>query len=90
MRSSQLAASPQKTPQQSGAHARPGDDNPVVNFFKTIVSPRTPPPPTKGTDGQKQPVQARSQEITRAAHKGHKDARGDGQGTLSKIFKLVK
>ncbi|MBN3317283.1 MBP protein, partial [Atractosteus spatula] len=94
MRSSHLGSSPQRPPQQSGAHARPGDDNPVVHFFKTIVSPRTPPPPPKfslqGADGQKQPVQPRFLEATRSPHKGHKDRRGEGQGTLSKIFKLVK
>uniref|UniRef100_W5M8E6 Myelin basic protein n=1 Tax=Lepisosteus oculatus TaxID=7918 RepID=W5M8E6_LEPOC len=97
MRSSHLGSSPQRPPQQSGAHARPGDDNPVVHFFKTIVSPRTPPPPPKskdtsllwGADGQKQPVQPRFLEATRSPHKGHKDRRGEGQGTLSKIFKLV-
>uniref|UniRef100_W5M8G2 Myelin basic protein n=2 Tax=Lepisosteus oculatus TaxID=7918 RepID=W5M8G2_LEPOC len=99
MRSSHLGSSPQRPPQQSGAHARPGDDNPVVHFFKTIVSPRTPPPPPKGrglslsrlgwgADGQKQPVQPRFLEATRSPHKGHKDRRGEGQGTLSKIFKL--
>ncbi|KAG2465009.1 myelin basic protein isoform X1 [Polypterus senegalus] len=99
MRSTPLSSSPQRSPQQAGAHGRPGDDNPVVHFFKTIVTPRTPPPPPKGrglslsrlgwgTDGQKQHVHARSHEAMRSAHKGHKDARGDGQGTLSKIFKL--
>uniref|UniRef100_A0A8C4JZP1 Myelin basic protein n=1 Tax=Dromaius novaehollandiae TaxID=8790 RepID=A0A8C4JZP1_DRONO len=29
---------------QRSQHGRPGDDNPVVHFFKNIVSPRTPPP----------------------------------------------
>uniref|UniRef100_A0ABI0P6E6 Myelin basic protein n=1 Tax=Bos taurus TaxID=9913 RepID=A0ABI0P6E6_BOVIN len=39
---------------QKAQHGRPQDENPVVHFFKNIVTPRTPPPSQgKGAEGQK-------------------------------------
>ncbi|MEE6464671.1 hypothetical protein FKM82_006320 [Ascaphus truei] len=84
------------------AHGRLVDDNPVVHFFKNIVSPRTPPPaqPKRGlslarfswgAEGQKPCYGgsgARYFEHHKSSHKGYKDAHRDGQGTLSKIFNL--
>uniref|UniRef100_A0A8C4XSA4 Myelin basic protein n=1 Tax=Falco tinnunculus TaxID=100819 RepID=A0A8C4XSA4_FALTI len=72
-------------------HGRPGDDNPVVHFFKNIVSPRTPPPmQAKGGEGHK-PGYGGSGKFYehKSAHKGHKGSYHEGQGTLSRIFKLV-
>ncbi|XP_030067700.1 myelin basic protein [Microcaecilia unicolor] len=83
------------------AHGRHSDDNPVVHFFKNIVSPRTPPPvqPKRGlslarfswgAEGQRYGYGTgpRGSDHYRSSHKGHKDVHRDGQGTLSKIFKL--
>ncbi|XP_043923037.1 myelin basic protein isoform X2 [Protopterus annectens] len=86
-RVSQVGSSPQRHA-QAGAHARPGDENPVVHFFKNIVT-KSPPPPPKGAEGQK-PAHGsgvRSAEH-KSPHKSHKDAQREGQGTLSKIFKM--
>ncbi|XP_060039816.1 myelin basic protein isoform X4 [Erinaceus europaeus] len=69
---------PQKSP-----HGRAQEENPVVHFFKNIVTPRTPPPSQgKGAEGQKPGFGYGGRA---SAHKGPK---GDPQGTLSKIFKL--
>ncbi|XP_045880180.1 myelin basic protein isoform X5 [Meles meles] len=77
-------------------HGRPQDENPVVHFFKTIVTPRTPPPSqgkgrglslsrfSWGGEGQK-PGFGYGRRAP--AHKGLKGSH-DAQGTLSKIFKL--
>ncbi|XP_042549451.1 myelin basic protein isoform X1 [Dipodomys spectabilis] len=79
---------------------RTQDENPVVHFFKNIVTPRTPPPSqgkgrglslsrfSWGAEGQKPGVGygGRASDY-RSAHKGPKGAY-DAQGTLSKIFKL--
>ncbi|XP_029446706.1 myelin basic protein isoform X2 [Rhinatrema bivittatum] len=81
-------------PQRSShhAHGRHSDDNPVVHFFKNIVSPRTPPPmQPKGAEGQRHGYGSpgsRGSEHYKSSHKGYKDVHRDGQGTLSKIFKL--
>ncbi|XP_010076858.1 PREDICTED: myelin basic protein isoform X2 [Pterocles gutturalis] len=75
---------------QRSQHGRPGDDNPVVHFFKNIVSPRTPPPmQAKGGEGHK-PGYGGSGKFYehKSAHKGHKGSYHEGQGPLSKIFKL--
>ncbi|CAM9262915.1 unnamed protein product [Bubo scandiacus] len=86
---------------QRSQHGRPGDDNPVVHFFKNIVSPRTPPPMQAkgrglsltrfswGGEGHK-PGYGGSGKFYehKSAHKGHKGSYHEGQGTLSKIFKL--
>ncbi|XP_044098727.1 myelin basic protein isoform X4 [Neovison vison] len=70
---------------QKPQHGRPQDENPVVHFFKNIVTPRTPPPSQgKGGEGQK-PGFGYGRRAP--AHKGLKGAH-DAQGTLSKIFKL--
>uniref|UniRef100_A0A8C3BGR0 Myelin basic protein n=1 Tax=Cairina moschata TaxID=8855 RepID=A0A8C3BGR0_CAIMO len=56
------------------------------------VSPRTPPPmQAKGGEGHK-PGYGGSGKFYehKSAHKGHKGSYHEGQGTLSKIFKLVK
>ncbi|XP_006029270.1 PREDICTED: myelin basic protein isoform X1 [Gavialis gangeticus] len=95
-RASHVGSMPQRS-----QHGRPGDDNPVVHFFKNIVSPRTPPPMQAkgrglslarfswGGEGHK-PGYGGSGKFYehKSAHKGHKGSYHDGQGTLSKIFKL--
>ncbi|KAM4688958.1 myelin basic protein [Discoglossus pictus] len=94
-----LSASPQRSPHH--AHGRYHDDNPVVHFFKNIVSPRTPPPAHQkrglslarfswGGEGHKACYGSgpRYLEHHKSSHKGYKDAHRDGQGTLSRIFKL--
>ncbi|NP_001020463.1 myelin basic protein isoform 2 [Rattus norvegicus] len=79
---------------------RTQDENPVVHFFKNIVTPRTPPPSqgkgrglslsrfSWGAEGQKPGFGygGRASDY-KSAHKGFKGAY-DAQGTLSKIFKL--
>ncbi|XP_039092324.1 myelin basic protein isoform X2 [Hyaena hyaena] len=81
---------------QKSQHGRPQDENPVVHFFKNIVTPRTPPPSqgkgrglslsrfSWGAEGQKPGFGYGGRA---AAHKGFKGAH-DAQGTLSRIFKL--
>uniref|UniRef100_A0A2K5VYC1 Myelin basic protein n=1 Tax=Macaca fascicularis TaxID=9541 RepID=A0A2K5VYC1_MACFA len=74
-------------PQKS--HGRTQDENPVVHFFKNIVTPRTPPPSQgKGAEGQKPGFGygGRASDY-KSAHKGFKGV--DAQGTLSRIFKLA-
>ncbi|XP_064150452.1 myelin basic protein isoform X2 [Loxodonta africana] len=72
---------------QKSQHGRPQDENPVVHFFKNIVTPRTPPPSQgKGAEGQKTGFGYGSRAST-SAHKGLRGAH-DAQGTLSRIFKL--
>ncbi|XP_035866014.1 myelin basic protein [Phyllostomus discolor] len=80
-------------------HGRAQDENPVVHFFKNIVTPRTPPPSqgkgrglslsrfSWGTEGQKPGFGygGRASDY-KSAHKGLKGQ--DVQGTLSRIFKL--
>uniref|UniRef100_A0A8C0M051 Myelin basic protein n=1 Tax=Canis lupus familiaris TaxID=9615 RepID=A0A8C0M051_CANLF len=80
---------------QKSQHGRPQDENPVVHFFKNIVTPRTPPPSqgkgrglslsrfSWGAEGQKPGFGYGGRA---PAHKGLKGT--DAQGTLSKIFKL--
>ncbi|XP_064150457.1 myelin basic protein isoform X6 [Loxodonta africana] len=83
---------------QKSQHGRPQDENPVVHFFKNIVTPRTPPPSqgkgkglslsrfSWGAEGQKTGFGYGSRAST-SAHKGLRGAH-DAQGTLSRIFKL--
>ncbi|XP_035296198.1 myelin basic protein isoform X3 [Cricetulus griseus] len=74
---------------QKSQHGRTQDENPVVHFFKNIVTPRTPPPSQgKGAEGQKPGFGygGRASDY-KSAHKGFKGVH-DAQGTLSKIFKL--
>ncbi|XP_036609126.1 myelin basic protein isoform X1 [Trichosurus vulpecula] len=86
---------------QKSQHGRTYDDNPVVHFFKNIVSPRTPPAGqgkgrglslsrfSWGAEGQKPGCGYGGRASNyKSAHKGYKGAHPDGQGTLSKIFKL--
>ncbi|XP_069425244.1 myelin basic protein isoform X1 [Ovis canadensis] len=84
---------------QKAQHGRPQDENPVVHFFKNIVTPRTPPPSqgkgrglslsrfSWGAEGQKPGFGygGRASDY-KSAHKGLKGH--DAQGTLSRIFKL--
>ncbi|XP_010335018.1 myelin basic protein isoform X2 [Saimiri boliviensis] len=84
-------------PQKS--HGRTQGENPVVHFFKNIVTPRTPPPSqgkgrglslsrfSWGAEGQKPGFGygGRASDY-KSAHKGFKGV--DAQGTLSRIFKL--
>ncbi|ERE84761.1 myelin basic protein S-like isoform 1 [Cricetulus griseus] len=85
---------------QKSQHGRTQDENPVVHFFKNIVTPRTPPPSqgkgrglslsrfSWGAEGQKPGFGygGRASDY-KSAHKGFKGVH-DAQGTLSKIFKL--
>ncbi|XP_053100414.1 myelin basic protein isoform X2 [Hemicordylus capensis] len=80
-------------PHPRSQHGRYVEDNPVLHFFKNIVSPRTPPPmQAKGGETHKSGY-GRSGYGSgkfyehKYAHKGHKGYH-DGQGTLSKIFRL--
>nr|XP_019571148.1 PREDICTED: myelin basic protein isoform X2 [Rhinolophus sinicus] len=72
---------------QKSQHGRPQDENPVVHFFKNIVTPRTPPPSQgKGAEGQKPGFGYGGRAADyKSAHKGF---RADAQSTLSRIFKL--
>nr|XP_044999929.1 myelin basic protein isoform X3 [Jaculus jaculus] len=85
-------------PQKSQRGAQ--EENPVVHFFKNIVTPRTPPPSQAkgkglslsrfswGAEGQKPGFGYGGRACDyKSAHKGFKGAH-DAQGTLSKIFKL--
>ncbi|XP_060100075.1 myelin basic protein isoform X2 [Heteronotia binoei] len=72
-------------------HGRYVDDNPVVHFFRNIVSPRTPPPmQAKGGETPRHGYGYGSGKFYehKYAHKGHKGYHYDGQGTLSKLFRL--
>ncbi|CAJ0967884.1 unnamed protein product [Ranitomeya imitator] len=91
------SSSPQRSyfsssPQRSYyAHGRHVDDNPVVHFFRNIVTPRTPPPSQpKGGEGHKSCYGGSSPRFFEhhKSYKGYKDAHRDGQGTLSRIFNL--
>ncbi|XP_028941124.1 myelin basic protein, partial [Antrostomus carolinensis] len=85
---------------QRSQHGRPGDDNPVVHFFKNIVSPRTPPPMQAkgrglsltrfswGGEGHKPGYGSGKFYEHKSAHKGHKGSYHEGQGTLSQAFFL--
>ncbi|KAG8571412.1 hypothetical protein GDO81_011635 [Engystomops pustulosus] len=97
-RSSYLSSSPQRS---YYAHGRHVDDNPVVHFFRNIVTPRTPPPsqPKRGLfparfswggEGHKTCYGGSSPRFFEhhKSYKGYKDAHRDGQGTLSRIFNL--
>ncbi|XP_058532932.1 myelin basic protein isoform X3 [Ochotona princeps] len=73
---------------QKSTHGRPQEENPVLHFFKNIVTPRTPPPSQgKGAEGQK-PGFGYGGRVSdyKSAHKGLKGA--DAQSTLSRLFKL--
>ncbi|XP_018411035.1 PREDICTED: myelin basic protein isoform X3 [Nanorana parkeri] len=99
-RSGYLSSSPQRA--YYHGHGRYTDENPVVHFFRNIVTPRTPPPsqPKRGLfparfswsgEGHKTCYggsSPRYYEHHKSPHKGYKDAHRDGQGTLSRIFKL--
>ncbi|XP_066435573.1 myelin basic protein isoform X2 [Eleutherodactylus coqui] len=115
-RSGYLSSSPQRSYSQRSyssprsysprrsyyAHGRYYEENPVVHFFRNIVTPRTPPPsqPKRGLnlarfswggEGHKSCYGSSSPrffEHHRSFHKGYKDSHRDGQGTLSRIFKL--
>ncbi|XP_069074937.1 myelin basic protein isoform X1 [Pleurodeles waltl] len=103
-RASQVSYSPQKASRHGHGHGhgRHGEDNPVVHFFKNIVSPRTTPPMQQrrglsltrfswGAEGQKPSHGSwprSSDHHYKSSHKGYKDSHREGQGTLSKIFKL--
>ncbi|XP_037365561.1 myelin basic protein [Talpa occidentalis] len=81
---------------QKSQHGRAQDENPVVHFFKNIVTPRTPPPSqgkgrglslsrfSWGAEGQKPGFGYGGR--ASSAHKGLKAH--DAQGALSRIFKL--
>uniref|UniRef100_A0A8C3D8G7 Myelin basic protein n=1 Tax=Corvus moneduloides TaxID=1196302 RepID=A0A8C3D8G7_CORMO len=62
---------------QRSQHGRPVDDNPVVHFFKNI-----------GGEGHKPGYGSGKFYEHKSAHKGHKGSYHEGQGTLSRIFKL--
>ncbi|KAM5158054.1 myelin basic protein isoform 2-T2 [Mantella aurantiaca] len=96
-RSGYLSSSPQRS---YYGHGRYHDENPVVHFFRNIVTPRTPPPsqPKRGLfpnrfswggEGHKTCYGGSSPRYYEH-HKYHKGYKGyrDGQGTLSRIFNL--
>ncbi|XP_018124128.1 myelin basic protein isoform X2 [Xenopus laevis] len=97
-RSGYLSSSPQRSPYH--AHGRHVDDNPVVHFFRNIVSPRTPPPsqPKRGFSRFSWGAEnhkpyyggygSRSLEHHKSSYKGYKDPHREGHGSLSRIFKL--
>ncbi|KAM9307547.1 myelin basic protein [Gastrophryne carolinensis] len=102
-RSGYLSSSPQRQRSPYYGHGRYHDDNPVVHFFRNIVTPRTPPPsqPRRGwpfaryswSGETHKPCYGGSSpryyEHHKSSHyKGYKDAHRDGQGTLSRIFRL--
>ncbi|XP_048364313.1 myelin basic protein [Sphaerodactylus townsendi] len=76
------------------------DDNPVVHFFKNIVSPRSYPPMQAkgrglsfsrfswGGESPRHGYGSGRYYEHKYAHKGHKGYYHDGQGTLSKLFRL--
>ncbi|XP_055987467.1 myelin basic protein [Sorex fumeus] len=80
---------------QKSQHGRAQDENPVIQFFKNIVTPRTPPPSqgkgrglslsrfSWGAEGQKPGFGYGGRA---SAHKGFRAH--DAQSTLSRIFKL--
>ncbi|KAM4028031.1 myelin basic protein isoform 3-T3 [Anomaloglossus baeobatrachus] len=97
-RSGYLSSSPQRS---YYGHGRYVDDNPVVHFFRNIVTPRTPPPsqPKRGLfparfswggEGHKSCYGGSSPRFFdhHKSYKGYKDSHRDGQGTLSRIFNL--
>ncbi|XP_030639175.1 myelin basic protein b [Chanos chanos] len=67
-----LSTSPQR-PAHASARRR-GDENAVVHFFRSIVSPA--------------PPKSRGDQKSQGSAKGQKARAGDGQGTLTKIFKM--
>ncbi|XP_072572990.1 myelin basic protein-like isoform X1 [Paramormyrops kingsleyae] len=71
-----LSSSPQRPLQ--GSPRRRGDENAVVQFFRTIVSP--PPPKSKW--------RGLSAKLGRGEQKSTQAGRSEGQGTLSRIFKM--
>uniref|UniRef100_G5E7T0 Myelin basic protein n=1 Tax=Meleagris gallopavo TaxID=9103 RepID=G5E7T0_MELGA len=81
---------------QRSQHGRPGDDNPVVHFFKNIVSSTSSHYGrglsltrfSWGGEGHKPGYGSGKFYEHKSAHKGHKGSYHEGQGTLSKIFKL--
>ncbi|XP_070603535.1 myelin basic protein isoform X1 [Erythrolamprus reginae] len=87
-------------PHPRSYHGRYVDENPVVHFFRNIVSPRTTPPLQAKGRGLSFSRFSWGGETHRPgygsgkfyehkyAHKGHKGYRYDGQGSLSKFFKL--
>ncbi|XP_066480050.1 myelin basic protein [Tiliqua scincoides] len=86
-------------PHPRSQHGRYVDDNPVVHFFRNIVSPRTTPPMQAkgrglsfsrfswGGETHKPGYGSGKFYEHKYAHKGHK-YHHDGQGTLSKLFRL--
>ncbi|KAG5271300.1 hypothetical protein AALO_G00178190 [Alosa alosa] len=68
-----LSSSPQRP---AASRSRRGDENAVVHFFRTIVSPA---PPKSRWRGLSAKLGLADQKKGRA---------GDGQGTLTKIFKM--
>ncbi|XP_033010666.1 myelin basic protein isoform X2 [Lacerta agilis] len=82
------------------SHGRYVDENPVVHFFRNIVSPRSTPPLHAKGRGSSFSRFSWGGETHRPgygsgrfyehkyAHKGHKGYHYDGQGTLSRLFRL--
>ncbi|XP_036412717.1 myelin basic protein-like isoform X2 [Colossoma macropomum] len=67
-----LSASPQRATHSSPR--RKGDQSAVAHFFRSIVSPA--------------PPKSRGDQKSQASAKGQKGRPADGQGTLTKIFKM--
>ncbi|KAJ8354015.1 hypothetical protein SKAU_G00215820 [Synaphobranchus kaupii] len=71
---------------------RRGEENAVVHFFRSIVSPPPPKSRWRGLSaklglGDQRSSQSRS-DASKSPFKGQKDRRAEGEGTLSKIFKM--
>uniref|UniRef100_A0A670IAH2 Myelin basic protein n=1 Tax=Podarcis muralis TaxID=64176 RepID=A0A670IAH2_PODMU len=81
------------------SHGRYVDENPVVHFFRNIVSPRSTPPLygkgrssfsrfSWGGETHRPGYGSGRFYEHKYAHKGHKGYHYDGQGTLSRLFRL--
>ncbi|XP_063253743.1 myelin basic protein isoform X4 [Prinia subflava] len=69
-------------------HGRPVDDNPVVHFFKNIGRGLSLTRFSWGGEAHKPGYGSGKFYEHKSAHKGHKGSYHEGQGTLSRIFKL--
>ncbi|CAL8248082.1 unnamed protein product [Lota lota] len=76
-----LSPAPQKS--TAASPRKRGNENAVVHFFRTIVSPA---PPKSRWTGMAAKMGLGSQKSQSA--KGKKAAAGDGKGSLTKIFKM--
>ncbi|XP_036372219.1 myelin basic protein-like [Megalops cyprinoides] len=89
-----LSSSPQRPLHFSASRRR--NDNAVVHFFKSIVSPPRPKSRWRGLsltrlgwgERKERPLSALFYDSAKTPHKSQRDRRGNAPGTLSKIFRL--